>query len=348
MLNKIKYAFHPLEFKTPSGTSRGILTAKDSWYIVREETDSKGIGEISIIDGLGLESRADIEHCLAYSRTDIMGNIDFNNYPAIKFALEILERSDRSSDAFHLFDTPFYSSGIGIPINGLIWMGTKEQMYSQIKSKLSEGYRCLKLKIGAIDFEEELELLRYVRSQFSADEIELRVDANGAFSPDTALEKLKRLAAYELHSIEQPIKAGQWEAMAQLCEDTPLAIALDEDLIGVSSPIDRQRLLETVRPHYIILKPSLIGGFQDADEWIALSESMKIGWWATSALESNIGLNAIAQWVSTKNINMPQGLGTGQLYTNNISSPLIINQGQLYYDLGKSWDQQWIDQLEFI
>ena len=348
MIDKIKYAYHPLTFKTPSGTSRGVLTVKDSWFILRDGVGSKAIGEISIIDGLSVESKEAIEKYLDSWTEHNLATSELNQYPSIKFALEILHLSGQTADPFHLFDTPFYSSGEGIPINGLIWMGTKEQMYNQIKNKLKEGYRCLKLKIGAIDFEEELELLRYVRSQFSKDEIELRVDANGAFSIAQAMEKLKRLSEFELHSIEQPIKAGQWEEMAQLCADTPLDIALDEELIGVSAKEEGQKLLQIIEPQYIILKPSLLGGFQEADEWIALSEAMNIGWWATSALESNIGLNAIAQWSSTKNSNMPQGLGTGQLYTNNIDSPLTIREGHLYYDQERSWDQQNIDNLDFI
>ena len=217
-------------------------------------------------------------------------------------------------------------------------MGTKAFMYEQIRSKLAEGFRCIKLKIGAIDFEEELSLLKYIRSEFSADDIELRVDANGAFAPQDALDKLSRLAAYGLHSIEQPIKQGQWEQMAQLCTETPLDIALDEELIGLSKKEEKRRCLEAIQPQYIILKPSLVGGWASSEEWIQIAEEKNIGWWATSALESNIGLNAISQWVGSMDISMPQGLGTGGLYTNNIPSPLYIKDAAIWIDPEGTWD----------
>jgi L-alanine-DL-glutamate epimerase-like enolase superfamily enzyme len=216
-------------------------------------------------------------------------------------------------------------------------MGDKAFMKEQISEKLEQGFRCIKLKIGAIDFETELDLLKNIRSEFSSKEVELRVDANGAFSPEEALEKLSRLAELELHSIEQPIKPGQWEEMAKLCEKTPLPIALDEELIGVFEREKKQWLLKTIKPQYIILKPALVGGFSGSEEWISEAEQNQTGWWATSALESNIGLNAIAQWVYTKKTSMPQGLGTGKLFTNNILSPLFMEGEKLGYEVGKAW-----------
>ena len=217
-------------------------------------------------------------------------------------------------------------------------MGDPESMLEQIQEKLNSGFNCLKMKIGAIDFQSELDILKSIRSQFSAQEIELRVDANGAFSPEDALDKLESLSKYDIHSIEQPIKQGQWNQMAALCANTPIPIALDEELIGVLDAGDQQQMLDFIRPQYIILKPSLIGGIQASNKWIEMAEKRKIGWWATSALESNIGLNGIAQWVSNISTQMPQGLGTGQLFTNNINSPLTINKGHLLMDESKIWD----------
>ena len=232
----------------------------------------------------------------------------------------------------------YFTQGNPIPINGLIWMGKVDFMRQQIIAKLENGFTCLKLKIGAIDFATELELLASIRQEFSADEIEIRVDANGAFTPETALEKLQRLAEYDLHSIEQPIKQGQWEQMALLCEHSPIPIALDEELIGINQTKEKQELLDVIRPQYIILKPSLVGGFRASQEWIAEAEKRNLPWWITSALESNIGLNAIAQFTANTNNNLPQGLGTGQLYTNNIPSPLEVEAGQIYYRHDLTWD----------
>jgi L-alanine-DL-glutamate epimerase-like enolase superfamily enzyme len=239
---------------------------------------------------------------------------------------------------FELFPSDFTKGKDSIPINGLIWMGDPVFMKQQIKDKLASGFSCIKLKIGAIDFDNELELIKSIRNEFDAKTIEIRVDANGAFKPNEALEKLKRLSDYNLHSIEQPIRQGQVGDMAQLCSETPLPIALDEELIGVFSVTEKQFLLQTIKPQYIILKPTLVGGFKGSQEWIALAESNQIGWWVTSALESNIGLNAIAQWTYTLESQLPQGLGTGGLFTNNIQSPLVVDSGQLVYDLKTKWN----------
>ncbi|HSM64126.1 MAG TPA: o-succinylbenzoate synthase, partial [Gillisia sp.] len=224
-----------------------------------------------------------------------------------------------------------------IPINGLVWMGEKSFMKEQILSKIKDGFKCIKLKIGAIDFNSELDLLKFIRSEFSSEEIEIRVDANGAFSPEDALAKLKRLSQFNIHSIEQPIKQGQWEKMAKLCELTPIPIALDEELIGITDVTKKLDLLQTIKPQYIIFKPSLIGGYRGTEEWLNLANEMSIGWWVTSALESNVGLNAISQWTFTKNSPLPQGLGTGGLYTNNFESPLEVKNGTIMYNPKTSW-----------
>ena len=339
MISDLKTKYHQLVFKRPSGTSRGVLKTKDSWIIYQSDSDGvRAISEVSIIEGLSVESSSDVEQELDH----ILRSPDQNSLSkisSVRFAQELLAKSQQGDDPYGLWNCGFHADQEPIKINGLIWMGDRQFMFDQIKQKLDEGFDCLKLKIGAIDFNDELELLAYVRSQFSSDQVELRVDANGAFDPGDALDKLKRLSEYDLHSIEQPIKHGQSQAMSQLCAKSPIAIALDEELIGYSYDTAQQmKLLQEIKPQYIILKPSLIGGFGQADQWIALAESLDIGWWATSALEANIGLNAIAQWVSTKSNEMPQGLGTGQLYTNNISSPLTITDGHLLYHLNKSWD----------
>ena len=253
-------------------------------------------------------------------------------FPSIQFGVEQAFRSVTASQWYELFPSDFTTGKDAIPINGLIWMGSPDFMKAQIKEKLAQGFRCIKMKIGAIDFEEEYRILKALRNEFSASDIEIRVDANGAFQATEALVYLERLAALQLHSIEQPIRAGQWEAMAELCEQTPLPIALDEELIGVFTSEEKQRLLREIQPQYIILKPSLIGGYRGSEEWITLAETLGIGWWVTSALESNIGLNAIAQWTYTLHSPMPQGLGTGALYTNNLPFPLYVENGHLGFN----------------
>jgi L-alanine-DL-glutamate epimerase-like enolase superfamily enzyme len=242
----------------------------------------------------------------------------------------------QADSPFLLYPSDFTKSISPIPINGLVWMGKFDFMQAQIEEKLTQGFRCVKLKIGALDFSKELLLLEQIRKHFTAQQIEIRVDANGAFSSESALDKLKILTQFELHSIEQPIAAGQHEQMRVLCEQSPLSIALDEELIGVSS-MQKEALLDKIRPQYIILKPSLLGGFAASLEWIQLAEARQIGWWVTSALESNIGLNAIAQWTATLTTDRPQGLGTGGLYTNNIPSPLVVENGYLRYDSRQQW-----------
>ena len=340
---KATYFKHQLQFKRPSGTSRGVLTYKETWFIQLENTTRQGIGECGMFKGLSIDDRQDFEAKLAWTCEHINLGLDvllaeLIEFPSIQFGLEMAFLSVSRQNKFELFPSDFTKGKDSIPINGLIWMGDPVFMKQQIKDKLTSGFSCIKLKIGAIDFDKELELMRSIRQEFDADTIEIRVDANGAFKPNEALEKLKRLSDYNLHSVEQPIRQGQVDDMAQLCSETPLPVALDEELIGVFSVTEKQFLLQTIKPQYIILKPTLVGGFKGSQEWIALAESNQIGWWVTSALESNIGLNAIAQWAYSLESPLPQGLGTGGLFTNNIQSPLVVDSGQLVYDLKTKWN----------
>lgn len=334
-----------LHFKQPAGTSRGVYTTRRSWFLHLTSADEPGrlgIGECAPLPALSQEDRPDYEEslrrfCRKFEQEGVIDTEALRPYPSILFGLETaLRHFERQS--FALWDTPFSRGEVGIPINGLIWMGDYPTMLQRIEEKMKSGFRCIKLKIGAIDFDDELALLKHIRAHFSAREVELRVDANGAFTPQEALEKLCRLAELDLHSIEQPIRAGQWEEMARLTAESPLPIALDEELIGCNVPEEKRRLLETIRPAYIILKPSLHGGMHGCAEWIKLSEMLPDRlddaprWWITSALESNIGLNAIAQWCATFHNPLPQGLGTGLLFTDNIAMPLEIRRDCLWYN----------------
>ena len=340
---KASYKKYTLNFKRPSGTSRGVLTTKETWFLILEEENNFGIGECGILRTLSIDDRPDYEEKLKWTCQNIHLPKDellaeLVEFPSIQFGVEMALLSLQSQDPFQLFPSAFTNGEKGIPINGLIWMGEEAFMHEQIQQKLEQGFSCIKLKIGAIDFDKEIALLQSIRKKYSASEIELRVDANGAFKPQEALQKLQRLSELDLHSIEQPIKQGQFSEMAKLCAKTPLPIALDEELIGVFSVTKKEELLQTIQPQYIILKPSLIGGFKGTQEWIDLAEKQNIGWWITSALESNIGLNAISQFTFMQNSNMPQGLGTGSLYTNNIESPLMVKGEYITYAPKKTWD----------
>lgn len=333
---------YTLNFIRPGGTSRGVLTQKDTYLICLQGTDGYGIGEAGLFRGLSWDDRPDYEAKLTWACQEAEGGNqnflkDLREYPSIVFGLEQALRSLESKNPYELFPSGFLS-GEPIPINGLIWMGSPDYIRKQIREKIETGFGCLKLKIGSLDFEQELQLLREIRATFGKDILEIRVDANGAFTAGDALLKLEALSKLELHSVEQPIAPGQWEPMAELCKNTPLPIALDEELIGCLYPKEKFRLLKALKPQYIILKPSLIGGFSSAEQWIEGAESLGIGWWVTSALESNIGLNAIAQWTASLGVQMPQGLGTGSLFSNNFDSPLEADQGKLWYRPEKKWD----------
>lgn len=347
---KASYKKYILDFKVPSGTSRGILTQKETWFIVLKDQDKTGIGECGILRGLSVDDVPEYEQKLKWVCENIhLGKEamlqELKAFPSIQFGLEQAYLSLDANNMFELFPSDFTKKQAPIPINGLIWMGDSNFMLKQLEQKLKEGFQCIKMKIGAIDFESEIAILQSIRDNFSPKEIELRVDANGAFAADEALQKLDRLAQFKLHSIEQPIKAGQWEQMAQLCQKSPLPIALDEELIGIFDVTKKAELLQTIQPQFIILKPSLVGGFQGSQEWISLANEQQIGWWVTSALESNIGLNAIAQWTHTLSSPMPQGLGTGSLYTNNIESPLQVEKGAIFYNNTLNWDKEVIDNI---
>ena len=334
---------HILNFKQPSGTSRGVLKTKETWFIILKDNGKTGVGECGILRGLSADDRPDYEDVLKWASTNIHLGLDvlyheLEQFPSIQFGIEMAFKSLENDNPFELFPSKFTTNNASIPINGLIWMGTEVFMKQQIEEKIEAGFHCIKMKIGAIDFETEYQLLKSIRKEFSVNDIELRVDANGAFTPEDALEKLQRLSELDLHSIEQPIKQGQTEEMAKLCELTPLSIALDEELIGVFNVTDKAKLLQTIKPQYIILKPSFVGGWKGSQEWINLANQEKINWWITSALESNVGLNAIAQWTYTLNSSLPQGLGTGSLFTNNFESPLRVLEGTLNYDNNINWN----------
>lgn len=340
---KASYKKYILNFKNPSGTSRGILRTKETWFIILNKNDKTGIGETGLFRGLSIDDVSDYEEQLQWACNNINKGLSFllealYKYPSIQFGLEQAFLSLENQNKFHFYPSEFTQGNKAIPINGLIWMGEKSFMKDQIKEKLKTGFSCIKMKIGAIDFDAELALLKSIRKEFTAKEIELRVDANGAFKPNNALEKLKRLSDLDLHSIEQPIQQGQIQEMSALCAKTPLPIALDEELIGVFLAADKQKLLQDIQPQYIILKPSLVGGFKGSNEWIDFATENNINWWITSALESNIGLNAIAQFTYSLNNKLPQGLGTGGLFTNNFNSPLVVCNGSLEYHPKKKWE----------
>jgi o-succinylbenzoate synthase len=329
-----EYSKYLLEFKRPSGTSRGVLHEKETFILEISENGKKGIGECAIFRGLSFDDRPDYEEKLKWLCENIEQNPEFLNeelkeFPSIWFGYEQAILNLKNGDNLY-FPSEFTNGKAPIIINGLIWMGDVQYMEEQIQDKLEKGFHCIKLKIG-VDWKSEHEVLQKLRQKFSKETLELRVDANGGFTKDEAETVLQQLADLNIHSIEQPIKAGNWSGMAELCAQTPTSIALDEELIGIIDFNKKKELLETIKPQYIILKPALVGGFTGCDEWISLAEEQNIDWWITSALESNIGLNAIAQYTFTKNNTMPQGLGTGGLFTNNFDTQLELKGEKLYF-----------------
>lgn len=370
---KIEISERTLHFKQPAGTSRGVYTTRHSYYLTLTSDELpgvEGVGECATLPDLSCDAKPEYEMTLRQvcQMVEQMGRIPYDMiraYPSIIFGLETAfasffdaakkfleivptEGASSSSEMLkqkgvsvpagmenltELFDSPFGRGEEGITINGLVWMGTYEEMLARLEEKLQAGFHCVKLKIGAIDFFKELDLIKRIRDVYTKEQVELRVDANGGFLPENAMSQLEALAKYDIHSIEQPIKQHQWPKMAQLCRETPLPIALDEELIGVNVRSMKQALLDTVCPQYIILKPSLHGGIYGCNEWIELANQRGIGSWITSALESNIGLNAIAHYAAKvygSNVKMPQGLGTGQLFTDNIPMPLEIRGDKLF------------------
>jgi O-succinylbenzoate synthase len=340
---KATYFKYFLNFKQASETSRGVLINKETWFVILEQDGKKGIGECGILRGLSADDRPDYEQKLKWTCQNIhLGEQklwdELIEFPSIQFGIEMAFLSLKSENPFVLFPSDFTKNTKSISINGLVWMGNQDFMKAQIEDRIKQGFSCVKLKIGAIDFDKELDLLRIIRANFDEETIEIRVDANGAFNSNEALFKINQLTGFKLHSIEQPIKKNQTDMMSVLCKSTPIPIALDEELIGVFSIEDKENLLKKINPQYIVLKPSFIGGFRGTLEWISLAKKYNIGWWITSALESNVGLSAIAQFTFLQNNLMYQGLGTGSLYTNNFDCPLTVSDGQLWYDINKDWN----------
>ena len=341
---------YTLEFKRPSGTSRGVLTTKDSHFIIVKDGSNYGIGECGLLKGLSIDDTETYSDCL----DEVCENIGWGlnsllqiakDYPSIKFGLEQAFMSLNSADPFLLFPSQFTDGKDSIPINGLIWMGEEDFLYEQLEYRIRNGFNCIKIKIGALELDTEIKFIDNLRKSFPADKVEIRLDANGAFSPADALSVLEALSEFHIHSIEQPIGAGNIDAMAEICSASPIPIALDEELIGISDIDEKSELLQAIKPRYIILKPSLLGGFAASQEWIDLADKNNTGWWITSALESNIGLNAIAQWTYTLGSAMHQGLGTGSLYINNFDSPLQIENGALYYHSGSEWPSNLVNDI---
>jgi len=342
-MRKITITSKLLHFLQPAGTSRGVYNTRLSFYLKltsNEQPDVVGVGECATLPDLSCDAMPPNDYerklrtfCDEYERTGVIDYEAMRPYPSMLFGLETAVAQFNAKGSLNFFDTPFGRGEEGIPINGLVWMGTFEEMFERLEAKLKAGFRCVKLKIGAIDFDRELQLIRYIRSTFSRNDVELRVDANGGFTPEEALSRMEALVQYDIHSIEQPIKQHQWTEMARLCAATPLPIGLDEELIGVNERQKKIELLDTIRPQYIVLKPSLHGGMAGTEEWIQLARERNIGSWITSALESNVGLNAIAQLTASiygTNIRHAQGLGTGQLFADNIEMPLKVVGDKLW------------------
>lgn len=345
---------HILDFRFTAGTSRGSLTRHTAYYLTIEDDEHpgiRGIGEASPLKGLSPEY-ADFEKHLhricdefnSYELEVFPWNLNLildqcldARFPSVRFAFETALLDLLNGGTRQVFANDF-RTGKRLPINGLVWMGSKDEMLAQIRQKLEAGFTTIKMKVGAIDFQQELDCLHYIRKRYSPDDITVRVDANGAWTPEEAKKKLDTLAAFELHSIEQPIRAGQTEAMHALCRTSPVPIALDEELIGFPDYVDKMKLVKAIQPAYLILKPTLLGGFQQCREWIEIAGRHHVPWWVTSALESNIGLNAICQFTAGFPVTLPQGLGTGSLYHNNIPSPLTVGNGAIYADPAAGWD----------
>lgn len=332
---------YTLNFKAPAITSRERLLAKDTYFVQvydDRRPDVVGVGECALFKGLSSDDIPEYESILKHY-CDTICDLDVSGVPysSMRMGLETALLDLHNGGERVLYDTPWSRGECSMTINGLVWMGDMEQMYSRMLEKLNKGFCCIKFKVGGIDWDREVRLIEYIRERHDADEVEIRLDANGNFSNGQALDRLRQLARYHIHSIEQPIRQGQPDEMARLCAESPVPIALDEELIGMYDAYAQRKLLETIRPAYVILKPSLCGGLANTATWIDTARSMGIGWWVTSALESNVGLNAIAQFVSQYSPRIPQGLGTGQLYTNNIDAPLTLDGDKLKYDKSGIW-----------
>ena len=340
------YQKYALIFKKPAGTSRGYLYRQENYFLRlsnQRHSPQFGLGECGPLVGLSIDDRPDFdaklsELCASLNRGTPPEALDLTDWPSVAFGLETALLDLRRGGQRQLFETPFSRGETALPIHGLIWMAQPDALMTQIRQKITDGFHLVKLKVGALDFERECQLLESIRAHFPVDQLEIRLDANGAFSPQEAPAKLAQLAQYGISVIEQPIKPGQWPALAELCTHSPIPIALDEELIGVKTEPARAALLEAIKPQVLVLKPTLIGGLAAAEAWLKAAESRGIGWWVNSALESNIGLNVIAQWVSSRKTERVQGLGTGGLYTNNIPAPIQRVGSGLIYDPAGRWD----------
>lgn len=349
---RLQFAPYILKFKEPAGTSRGILTEKPTCILRLYDgaaPEHYGVGEAAVFPGLSPEA----DNRFFYKLMELQANVrlglktDLTGFPSLQFGFEQAIRDFSGGCNGIYYNSPFILGDKNIEFNGLVWMGSFEDMFARLESKLEEGFKCIKFKIGAIDWKHEVDLIEEVRKKYSSDKVEIRVDANGAFTMDNAIPRLKRLADLQVHSIEQPIRAGNPELMGFLCQISPLPIALDEELIGKFTRNQKVETLDIIKPEYIVIKPTLTGGYSGAEEWIELARERNIGWWITSSLESNIGLNALAQWVATLDNNMPQGLGTGNLYTNNFSAPIESRGDRLYYLPGKTYNYEELSNLDW-
>ncbi len=342
---KAEFVPYQLKFRRPGKTSRGVMTDRNIWLLKVYEKDFPelaGYGEVAPLVGLSIETANQVEDklidvCVKINQYDALLSGELERVPSVQFALEQALLDLRNNGDKILFPSKFTMGQELIKTNGLIWMGEPDYMIEQINEKINGGFKCIKLKIGSLDFDDELKIVEQIRDVFGYHELEIRLDANGAFDPEQALSLLDQLATYEIHSIEQPIKAGRWDEMAEICQLSPIPVALDEECIGAITREDKEEILDAISPSFVILKPSLLGGFQQSEEWIELADQRDISWWITSALESNLGLNAIAQWTFTKQNPIHQGLGTGQLFTNNFDSPLYLDTENLMYDPAKNW-----------
>ena len=346
---KAQFKKYILKFKIPSGTSRGFLREKPSWFIkIFSDSDPNifGIGECGPIEGLSRDPINTFDEKLAElcQKINHHQTVDLKEFPSIQFGLEIALKDLENKGTRTLFQNKFTKNEEDIKINGLIWMGDYAFMFKQIQKKLDDGFHCIKVKIGSLSFIDELNLLKQIRKNFKPTELELRVDANGAYKSTNISKILSELAKLDIHSIEQPIAINQWDEMKRLCKSSPIPIALDEELINPYTKKQKENLLHYIDPQYIVLKPSMLGGFKETEEWIDLAQKNNVGWWITSALESNIGLNAIAQFCGNFNNKLPQGLGTGSLYINNFESPLEITNQHLSLDRNRKWN---LNQLVF-
>lgn len=349
---RLQFCPYQLKFISPAGTSRGVMTEKLTAFLRifdENDPDRYGIGEAAIFPGLSPEA----DERYFYKVTELVTNVklgiptDLSHFPSLQFGFEqaILDYSSGCHGIY--FDSPFLQGSRSIEINGLVWMGNYEEMLNRLEKKIEDGFKCIKIKIGAIDWVKEIDLLKTIRNHWNSNDIEIRVDANGAFTKDNVMSKLNELSLFDIHSIEQPIKPGNPAAMRELCGSSPIPIALDEELIGKFSLQEKREIAGIIKPQYFVIKPALTGGFSGATEWIEIAQEQGAGWWITSALESNIGLNALSQWVATLDTSIPQGLGTGALFSNNISSPLTLNKDRLVYNPSLSLDRRKIAQLDW-